>query len=134
MSSKVYVLDTNIILHNTNFIKELCDGGKNIIVIPETVLIELEEFKKNFTELGYQARSFARMLASCKVLEVDIQDPYRVVKMQFEEDVLIHLFSKTAYTSDIDSKYINESNDKRILEVASGAQVYYEDAKVVFYP
>ena len=132
MSSKVYVLDTNIILHNTNFIKELCDGGNNIIVIPETVLIELEEFKKNFTELGYQARSFARMLASCKVLEVDIQDPYRVVKMQFEEDVLIHLFSKTAYTSDIDSKYINESNDKRILEVASGAQVYYEDAKVVF--
>jgi len=64
--NKVYVLDTNIILHNTNFIKELCDGGNNIIVIPETVLIELEDFKKNFTELGYQARSFARMLASVK--------------------------------------------------------------------
>lgn len=132
MQNKVYVLDTNIILHNTNFIKELCDGGKNIIVIPETVLIELEEFKKNFTELGYQARNFARMLAKCKVLEVDIQEPYRVVKMQFEEDVIIHLFSKTTYTSDIDSKYINESNDKRILEVASGAQVYYKDAKVIF--
>ncbi len=45
--NKVYVLDTNIILHNTNFIKELCDGGNNIIVIPETVLIELEDFLVN---------------------------------------------------------------------------------------
>ena len=129
--NKVYVLDTNIILHNTNFIKELCDGGNNIIVIPETVLIELEDFKKNFSELGYQARSFARMLATCKVLEVDIQEPFRVVKMKYE-DVSIHLFSKTSYTSDIDSKYINESNDKRILEVASGAQIYYPKHKVIF--
>ncbi|MBP9492697.1 MAG: PhoH family protein, partial [Sulfurospirillum sp.] len=130
--NKVYVLDTNIILHNSNFIKELCDGGNNIIVIPETVLIELEDFKKNFTELGYQARSFARMLASCKVESVDTQEPFRVVKMRHGEDVVIHLFSKTLYTSDIDSQFINESNDKRIIEVASGAQEYYPDYKVIF--
>ena len=55
--NKVYVLDTNIILHNTNFIKELCDGGNNIIVIPETVLIELEDFKKNFTECLLRVKS-----------------------------------------------------------------------------
>ncbi|MDD3462558.1 MAG: PhoH family protein [Sulfurospirillaceae bacterium] len=130
--NKAYVLDTNIILHNANFIKELCDEGNNIIVIPETVLIELEEFKKNFTELGYQARSFARMLASCKVLEVDIQEPFRIVKMEYEQGVCIHLFSKTIYTSDIDSQFINESNDKRILEVASGAKEYYPEHKVIF--
>ncbi len=130
--NKVYVLDTNIILHNTNFIKELCDGGNNIIVIPETVLIELEDFKKNFTELGYQARSFARMLASCKVEEVDSGELFRVVKMRYEEDIAIHLFSKTLYSSDIDSQFINESNDKRILEVASGARTYYPDYKVIF--
>ncbi len=132
VKKKVYVLDTNIILHNTNFIKELCDGGNNIIVIPETVLIELEDFKKNFSELGYQARNFARMLASCNVTEVDIQEPFRVVKMQYEDDIAIHLFSKTSYTSDIDSKFINESNDKRILEVAAGAQIYYPKHKVIF--
>ena len=130
--NKVYVLDTNIILHNSNFLKELSDGGNNIVVIPETVLIELEDFKKNFTELGYQARSFARMLASCTVLEVDTQEPYRVVKMRHGDDVVIHLFSKTLYTSDIDSQFINESNDKRIIEVASGAQEYYPEYKVIF--
>lgn len=129
---KVYVLDTNIILHNTNFIKELCDNGNNIIVIPETVLIELEEFKKNFSELGYQARSFARMLASCKVVEVDSGEHIRVVKMKYEDTISIHLFSKTTYASDLDSKFFNESNDKRIVEVAASAQSYYPKYKVIF--
>jgi len=54
------------------------------------------------------------------------------VKMRYEEDIAIHLFSKTLYSSDIDSQFINESNDKRILEVASGAQTYYPDYKVIF--
>ncbi len=130
--NKVYVLDTNIILHNSSFIKELCDDGNNIIVVPETVLVELEDFKKNFSELGYQARSFARMLAQCSVKEVVIEEPIRIVKMLFEDSTAIHLFSKTTYTSDIDSRFINESNDKRILEVASSAQKYYKDYKTIF--
>ena len=60
-ANKVYVLDTqHYLAHNTNFIKELCDGGNNIIVIPETVLIELEDFKKNFTELGLSSEEFCQ--------------------------------------------------------------------------
>ncbi|WP_041962335.1 PhoH family protein [Sulfurospirillum cavolei] len=129
---KVYVLDTNIILHNTNFIKELCDNGNNIIVIPETVLIELEDFKKNFTELGYQARSFARMLASCKVVEVDSNEDVRVVKMRFEDTIAIHLFSKNSYESDMNATFLNESNDKRIVEAAAAAKEYYTKYKVIF--
>jgi len=129
---KVYVLDTNIILHNTNFIKELCDNGNNIIVIPETVLIELEDFKKNFTELGYQARSFARMLASCKVVEVDSNADVRVVKMRFEDTIAIHLFSKNSYESDMNATFLNESNDKRIVEAAAAAKEYYAKYKVIF--
>ena len=129
---KVYVLDTNIILHNTNFIKELCDNGNNIIVIPETVLIELEDFKKNFTELGYQARSFARMLASCKVVEVDSNADVRVVKMRFEDTIAIHLFSKNSYESDMNATFLNESNDKRIVEAAAAAKEYYTKYKVIF--
>jgi PhoH-like ATPase len=42
---KVYVLDTNIILQNLQNIKKLSDNGTNIIVIPETVLLELEDKK-----------------------------------------------------------------------------------------
>jgi PhoH-like ATPase len=46
MADKVYVVDTNIVLQNIQNIKNLSDNGKNIVVIPETVLIELEEKKK----------------------------------------------------------------------------------------
>lgn len=131
MSRKIYVLDTNIILHNFHMLKELCDNGKNILVIPETVLIELENFKKNFSELGYQARMFARMLATCKVSEVDFKNDCRIVKMK-HETMILHLFAKTTYESDLDANYLTESNDKRIVEVASAAQEYYKGNKVIF--
>lgn len=131
MSSKIYVLDTNIILHNIHMLKELSDNGNNVIVIPETVLIELEGFKKNFTELGFQARTFARMLATTKVNEVDFKNNCRIVKMK-QDDTNIHLFAKTKYESDLDSNHIDESNDKRIIEVANAAQEYYKGHKVIF--
>lgn len=131
MSSKIYVLDTNIILHNNHMIKELSDSGNNIIVIPETVLIELENFKKNFTELGFQARTFARMLASSKVSSVDSKHNCRIVKMK-HEDINIHLFAKIKYESDLDSSHLDESNDKRIVEVANAAQEYYKGHKIIF--
>lgn len=131
MASKIYVLDTNIILHNNHMIKELSDSGNNIIVIPETVLIELENFKKNFTELGFQARTFARMLASSKVSGVDSKNGCRIVKMK-HEDVNIHLFAKVKYDSDIDTSHLDESNDKRIVEVANAAQEYYKGHKIIF--
>ena len=131
MSSKIYVLDTNIILHNHHMIKELSDEGNNIIVIPETVLFELENFKKNFSELGYQARTFARMLATCKVSEVDSKHNYRIVKMK-HEDMNIHLFAKETYETDLDTAHLDESNDKRIVEIANASQEYYKGHKVVF--
>lgn len=131
MSSKIYVLDTNIILHNSHMLKELSGGGHNIIVIPETVLMELENFKKNFTELGFQARQFARMLATCKVSQVDIKNECRIVKLKLD-DINIHLFAKIKYACDLDSNHLDESNDKRIVEIANTAQEYYKGQKVVF--
>ena len=112
-------------------IEELSDEGNNTIVIPETVLIELENFKKNFTELGYQSRMFARMLATCKVSEVDYKNSCRIVKMK-HNNTIIHLFAKIKYDSDIDTAHLDESNDKRIVEVASAAQEYYKGHKIIF--
>ena len=67
--SKVYIDDTNIILNDTNNLKLSTDNGKNIIVVPEIVLIELEEFKKDSSELGYQAREFIRIISTSKQLK-----------------------------------------------------------------
>ncbi|MDR0666682.1 MAG: PhoH family protein [Campylobacteraceae bacterium] len=131
MADKVYVIDTNIILQNIQHVKNLSENGKNIVVIPETVLIELEEKKKQTDELGFQAREFARFLAETKVKEVDISGNYRVVKL-YNENYNIHLMSKTEYDSDIEARHIAESNDKRIIEIADAARNYYKGQKVIF--
>ena len=56
MKEKVYILDTNIILQNLQNLYKISDNKINHIVIPETVLLELEDKKKLVNELGYYSR------------------------------------------------------------------------------
>ena len=128
---KVYVLDTNIILQNLQNIENLSDGGSNIVVIPETVLLELEDKKKLTNELGYYSREFARLLASTKIKEIDYKSNYKVVKL-YKGDIVIHIISKDRYETQIEQHHISESNDKRIIEVAEVAREYYKGQKVIF--
>jgi PhoH-like ATPase len=130
-ASKVYVLDTNVVLNSIHNIYKLSEKGKNIIVFPETVLIELEDKKKELGEIGYQAREFARILARSKVKEADYKNGYQVAKF-YVDDLVMHIISKEQYETDIDTAYLSESNDKRILEVAALAQQYYKGFKTIF--
>ncbi len=56
---KIFVLDTNIILHDYRAIRKFQD---NDIVIPIAVLEELDKFKKGNDTLNYNARGFMREL------------------------------------------------------------------------
>ena len=56
---KIFVLDTNVILHNCRAIYAF---QENDVVIPITVLEELDKFKKNEDELGWNSRNFTREL------------------------------------------------------------------------
>ena len=114
MSSKVYVLDTNVLLQNIQNLYRLSESGQNLIVIPETVLLELEDKKKLPQEIGYQARSFARFLAASKVKEVKHKKGFKVIKL-YKDDIKIDLISKDSYNADLEYKYIAESNDKSCL-------------------
>ena len=58
-SSKIFVLDTNVILHDHSCIYQFQD---NDIVIPITVLEELDKFKKGNEQINFQAREFVRSL------------------------------------------------------------------------
>jgi len=55
--AKIFVLDTNIILHDYNAVKQFQD---NDIVIPIAVIEELDKFKKGDDALSYNARAFMR--------------------------------------------------------------------------
>ena len=58
---KVFVLDTNVLLHD---FKCLQNFENNDIVIPITVLEELDNFKKGFDQINFNARQIARDLSS----------------------------------------------------------------------
>lgn len=56
---KTYVLDTNVILYSPGSILSF---GDNDVIIPEVVLEELDNFKKNKNDLGLNARHAARLI------------------------------------------------------------------------
>lgn len=56
---KFFVLDTNVLLHNSEAISSFSD---NTVVLPMTVIEELDKFKKNNDELGRNARQVIRRL------------------------------------------------------------------------
>ncbi|MBV4420057.1 PhoH family protein [Clostridium tyrobutyricum] len=56
---KTYVLDTNVILYSP---VSILSFGECDVVIPEVVLEELDNFKKNKNDLGANARNAARLI------------------------------------------------------------------------
>ena len=62
---KTFVLDTNVLLHNSNCIASFAD---NIVVLPMAVIEELDKFKGNNDELGRNARQVIRRLDKLRKL------------------------------------------------------------------
>ena len=58
-TTKIFVLDTNVILHDSACIYQFAD---NDVVVPITVLEELDAFKKGNDSINYHAREFLRSL------------------------------------------------------------------------
>ncbi len=59
MSKKYYVLDTNVLLHNPGSLFAFAD---NHVIIPIYVIDEIDNFKKDLSDLGRNARQVARQL------------------------------------------------------------------------
>ena len=59
LTSKLFVLDTNVILHDCRCIRKF---EENDVAIPITVLEELDQFKRGNEDIHFQAREFLRCL------------------------------------------------------------------------
>lgn len=59
LAPKLFVLDTNVILHDA---RSILHFQENDIAIPMTVLEELDKFKRGNEDIHFQAREFLRML------------------------------------------------------------------------
>lgn len=61
---KYFVIDTNVLLHNSEALTSFAD---NFVVLPMTVIEELDNFKSHSDELGRNARGVVRKLDTLRV-------------------------------------------------------------------
>jgi len=122
---KYFVVDTNIILEDFTNIKKLSEDGKNLIILPEVVLDEIDSKKSGFDEINYQARQFARFLEDSTILEtVKEPDEHQIISLEIGT-IYINILSKSHYQTDTQKISLNISNDRKILELATFANTYY---------
>ena len=57
--NKIFVLDTNVVLHDNNSVRNF---EEHDVVIPITVLEELDNFKKGNESINFHAREFVRII------------------------------------------------------------------------
>ncbi len=107
---KTYVLDTNVLLHDP---QALFRFEENDLVIPMTVIEEIDRFKKDLSEIGRNARQFSRLLDSlrekAKLVEgVALESGGTLRVALFTEEALKRLPPELRY----------DQGDNRILAVA----------------
>lgn len=121
--NKVFVLDTNVILHDHKSIYNFKD---NDVVLPIVVLEELDKFKKGNDPINFQAREFVRELDKLtgeKLFKEGISLGEKMGK-------LFVVIGKPFPHEMIDSLY-EKSPDHRILAIAASVSKDNPDRKTV---
>ena len=121
------VLDTNVILNNAHNIFTF--PTNTTIVIPETVVDELDSKKSVIGEIGFQAREFGRLLARASKLPLERSASLTIAKFELD-GINIHLTSTSNYPDYTDTSP-SVINDRKIIEIAKQYQALYEN--VIFY-
>ena len=131
---KYYLLDTNILLEDARNIFKLSDSTKNLIILSETVLDEIDSKKSGYDEINFQAREFARILENSEVLSSNKHEDFKIIRLKLinQDETIVDIISKDEYTINSKNISLNILNDRKILEVAKFAQIYYnKDIKFV---
>jgi len=115
MKKKIFVLDTNVILHD---FKSIYHFEENDIVIPITVLEELDQFKKGSSLINFQAREFMRELD--KITGDTLID--KTINLGEGRGNLIIETGKP-FTPEMKASFTEQTPDHKILAVA----VYYHN-------
>ena len=130
---KYYILDTNILLEDAQNIFRVADESKNLIILPETVLDEIDTKKSGFDEINFQAREFARILEDAEVLDSTSVNGHKIIRVKVQDIQVsyIDIISKEQYNQNPNNISLNIINDRKILEIAGFANEYYK-TKVTF--
>ncbi len=128
MYEKYFLLDTNILLEDASQLFTLSQGGKNLILLAETVLDEIDSKKSGFDEINFQAREFGRILEDAKVIKTVHEQNFSIVTLEVTRDhhlLQLDVISKELYDSDKLKMSLNILNDRKILEIGKSVSTYY---------
>ena len=115
-----YILDTNIILDSVENLLTLSDNNTNTLVIPETVIDELDAKKTGFEDINFNARQFARLLEDSTIISNEQVGPLHVITTNIDTlDISLKIISKKDYTCDTQTVALNILNDRKILEASA---------------
>ena len=130
---KYYLLDTNILLEDATNIFRLSDESKNLIIITETVLDEIDVKKSGYEEINFQAREFARLLENSKIISSKKYNDKKIIRLNIlnEFNTVVDIISKDEYIASSKNISLNILNDRKILEIANEIEEFYEN-KIIF--
>ena len=122
-STKIFVLDTNVILHDSNSIQSFHEHD---IAIPITVLEEVDQFKKGHNDINFQAREFLRKLDGLTGdLLSDAGAPLG------EERGNIRVILARELDPRLRSAFLQDCPDHRILNTALGLTEIHSEREVI---
>ncbi len=107
MGKKIFVLDTNVILHDY---KALTKFEENDIYLPIVVLEELDKFKHGSSEINFNARAFVRELDS-----IAGEDIFTHGVSLGEDRGKVFVEVANAYSERLKGSFIEKTADHKIL-------------------
>lgn len=124
MSRKIFILDTNVILHDYNCINSFDD---NDIVIPITVLEEIDNFKRGQDQIHYNAREFIRILDGLAGNKL-VKEGVSLGKGKGK----ILIMTNHQHEPEVEDIFIERKKDHRILSVAFYLSKQFRNKDVIF--
>ena len=118
--NKIFVLDTNVILHDATCIHHFKD---NEIVIPISVLEELDQFKRGNEQLHFNARNFLRNLD-------DLSTGTNNDELN-ESDGKIKVVVNHNWHPDVEASFQEDCPDHRIINCAYKLHIDNSDREVI---
>ncbi len=123
MVKKIFVLDTNVILHDSRCIENF---DEHDVVIPVTVLEEIDQFKRGNEDIHFQARQFMRALDSLTGPILEKQGVTRGPGLGS-----LRIVWAPRLEEEIKSVFMKDLPDHRILNAAMAMQRENPDRPVV---
>ena len=107
---KLFVIDTNVVLHDSTCIHQF---EKNYIVVPISVLEELDHFKRGNEQLHFNAREFLRQLD-----ELSNQKSTDDSNLQDQKQGKVRVVVNHNWHPDVEAAFQEDCPDHRILNCA----------------